>query len=525
MKQPAANRFLLSGRISYRSLKLGLGALWKLRGHAQVLEESTFLDTFDWRLYDAGTVLEAIHGRAGWRLEWRNLDETTSRDSCTLTGLPRFAADIDNPAVRKRLAQAIGVRALLPIIRLRCRRRALQIQDAEGKNLLSLQLEKDAGLTCLRQDGGEMVIPRPSPTRVKLLPLLGYTEAAEAVRTFLLVSGNLQPVARDPWFDYLQICGINPNGLRLEIARPSPNTHCAAAIKQIQLRHFEKLRLQEDGIRQDIDTEFLHDFRVAVRRTRALLRQSRGVFHARRLARFKRAFAWLGRSSGVARDLDVHLLALEQERATMPSTMQNSLPPIREQLRKERDREYRRLCRVLDSRRYRDLCQDWQMLLLEPEKLNTNLACARQPIFEFAGRRIWKTYRKARRQGLRLDVYRDSTRLHRLRKTVKKLRYLIESFHHLYPQRPMRRMISRLRSLQDNLGLLQDYQVQRRKLEEIQRSLPPTNAAPTKTHALLRHLIERLRSEDTDLRRHFAAVFKEFSAPETRAHFRALARH
>ena len=85
MKQPAANRFLLSGRISYRSLKLGLGALWKLRGHAQVLEESTFLDTFDWRLYDAGTVLEAIHGRAGWRLEWRNLDETTSRDSCTLT--------------------------------------------------------------------------------------------------------------------------------------------------------------------------------------------------------------------------------------------------------------------------------------------------------------------------------------------------------------------------------------------------------------------------------------------------------
>lgn len=523
MKQPAANSFLLSGRISYQSLKIGLREMWKLRGHAEVLEESTFLDTFDWRLYSAGTVLEAIHGHDGWRLEWRNLDETSSRDSCVLTGLPRFAVDLDNPAVRKRLAEVIGVRALLPIVRLRCRRRALQLQDAEGKNLLSLQLEKDAELICLRQGGGELAILRPSPTRVKLLPMKGYIGAAEAVRESVLASGNLRPVTGDPWFDYLQLCGINPDDPQSRIARPSPHNGCATAIKQIQLRHFEKLRLQEDGIRQDIDPEFLHDFRVAVRRTRALLRQSRGVFHARRLARFKRAFAWLGRSSGAARDLDVHLHALEQARTTLPYAMQDALAPIREQLRKERNREYQRLRRTLGSRRYRDLCHDWQALLLEPDAASANLPQARQPIVEFAGRRIWKTYRKARRQGLRLDVYRDSTRLHRLRKTVKKLRYLIESFHHLYPQRTMRHLISRLRSLQDNLGLLQDCQVQRRKLEEIQRRLPA--AALTTTHAVLRHLITHLRSEDAELRGHFAAAFKDFSAQETRAHFRTLARH
>lgn len=496
--------------------------MWKLRGHAEVLEESTFLDTFDWRLYSSGTVLEAIHGHDGWRLEWRILNETTPRDSCALTGLPRFAMDIDNPAIRKRLADVIGVRALLPIVRLRCRRRALQLQDAEGKNQLSLQLEKDAELICLRHGGGEVAIPRPSPTRVKLLPMKGYTEAAEAVRASLLASGNLLPVAVDPWFDYLKLSGINPNDLQSRIARPSPQTHCAAAIKQIQLRHFEKLRLQEEGIRQDIDTEFLHDFRVAVRRTRALLRQSRGVIHARRLARFKRAFAWLGRSSGVARDLDVHLHALDQARTTLPSTMQDALPAIREQVRKERDHEYHRLRRILGTRRYRNLCHDWQALLLEPDAGSANLPHARQTIVEFAGRRIWKTYRKARRQGLRLDVYRDSTRLHRLRKTVKKLRYLIESFHHLYPQRTMRQMISRLRSLQDILGLLQDYRVQRRKLEEIQRSLPEQTVVLTTTHAVLRHLIAHLRSEDTELRGHFAAAFKDFSAPETRTHFRAL---
>lgn len=499
--------------------------MWKLRGHAEVVEESTFLDTFDWRLFSAGTVLEAIQGHDGWRLIWRNLDETTSRDSCALTGLPRFAVDIDNPAVRKRLAQAIGVRALLPIARLRCRRRSLQLLDADDKNLLSLQLEKDAELICLRQGGCEVAIPRPSPTRVKLLPLKGYNETAELVRAALLALGSLQSVARDPWYDNLQLCGLDPNGPRSSAERPAPHTHCTAAIKQIQLRHFEKLRLQEEGILQDIDTEFLHDFRVAVRRTRALLRQSRGVFHARHLARFKRAFAWLGRSSGVARDLDVHLHALEQAHVTIPSTMRYALPPILEQLRKERDREYQRLRRVLASRRYRDLCHDWQTLLLGPDDAYAKLAHARQPIIEFAGRRIWKAYRKARRQGLRLDVYQDSARLHRLRKTVKKLRYLIESFHHLYPQRTMRLLINRLRSLQDNLGLLQDCQVQRRKFEEIQRSLPAQTGALTTTHAVLQHLIAHLRSEDTELRRQFAAAFKEFSATETRAHFRALAHH
>jgi CHAD domain-containing protein len=525
MKKPATNRFLLSGRISYRSLKLGLREMWKLRGHAEVVEESTFLDTFDWRLYSAGTVLEAIHEHDGWRLIWRNLNETTSRDSCALTGLPRFAAEIDNPAVRKRLAQVIGVRALLPLVRLRGRRRSLQLLDVEDKNLLTLQLEKDADLVCLRQGGGEVAIPRPSPTRVKLLPMRGYTEAAESVRAALLALGSLRSVERDPWYDNLELCGIDPNGPRSSAERPAPHTHSGAAIKQIQLRHFEKLKLQEEGIRQDIDTEFLHDFRVAVRRTRALLRQSRGVFHARHLVRFKRAFAWLGRSSGVARDLDVHLHALEQARTTLPFAMQEAMAPIREQLRKDRDHEYQRLHKVLGSRRYRDLCHDWQALLLGPDEAHAKLAHARQPIIEFAGRRIWKAYRKARRQGLRLDGYRDSARLHRLRKTVKKLRYLIESFHHLYPQRAMRPLIDRLRSLQENLGLLQDCQVQRRKFEEIQRNLPAQTGALTTTHAVLRHLVASLRSEDTELRRHFAAAFNEFSTTETRAHFRALAHH
>ena len=65
----------------------------------------------------------------------------------------------------------------------------------------------------------------------------------------------------------------------------------------------------EKGIIDDIDSEFLHDFRVAVRRTRSLLGQIRYVLPKRRVTRFKRDFAWLGEVTGPARDMDVYLLS------------------------------------------------------------------------------------------------------------------------------------------------------------------------------------------------------------------------
>ena len=45
-------------------------------------------------------------------------------------------------------------------------------------------------------------------------------------------------------------------------------------------RSLQTLRINEDGVRKDLDSEFLHDFRVAVRRTRSALSQIKGVFPA-----------------------------------------------------------------------------------------------------------------------------------------------------------------------------------------------------------------------------------------------------
>ena len=53
----------------------------------------------------------------------------------------------------------------------------------------------------------------------------------------------------------------------------------------------------EAGIRADWDTEFLHDFRVAIRRTRSALSQIKGVLPEDAVAHFKDEFRQLGRST------------------------------------------------------------------------------------------------------------------------------------------------------------------------------------------------------------------------------------
>ena len=62
------------------------------------------------------------------------------------------------------------------------------------------------------------------------------------------------------------------------------------------------------GTLADVDSEFLHDLRVAVRRSRALQRELRGVFPPEPLRVFRDGFRELQVLTGPTRDLDVQLL-------------------------------------------------------------------------------------------------------------------------------------------------------------------------------------------------------------------------
>src|SRR5687768_9599390 len=98
----------------------------RLAGDLQVIEEPErrlarlFLDSFDWRLYRDGLLLAfETEGNAA-RLACAERDGGVV-DLAPTEAAPRFAADLPAFRLRDRVAEALGVRALLPLVQVAAR--------------------------------------------------------------------------------------------------------------------------------------------------------------------------------------------------------------------------------------------------------------------------------------------------------------------------------------------------------------------------------------------------------------------
>src|SRR5580700_3558066 len=76
------------------------------------------------------------------------------------------------------------------------------------------------------------------------------------------------------------------------------------ALRELLARQLRTSERTEAGVRAGGDPEDLHRFRVATRRSRALIRASRPLIRDQ-LATLDRELRWLGGVSGGVRDLDV----------------------------------------------------------------------------------------------------------------------------------------------------------------------------------------------------------------------------
>src|SRR6202012_453861 len=125
------------------------------------------------------------------------------------------------------------------------------------------------------------------------------------------------------------------------------------------------------GTLADTDIEYLHDYRVAIRRTRSVLREMRGVFVASDLERVRASFKWLQEQTGPTRDLDVYLHDFDELRALAPEAMRADLEPLRELL-SARHRKARAVMEVAiasDHARmlHADMTEILEVLVLEDE--------------------------------------------------------------------------------------------------------------------------------------------------------------
>lgn len=275
-------------------------------------------------------------------------------------------------------------------------------------------------------------------------------------------------------------------------------------------------------MRTGTDTEFLHDFRVAIRRTRSALTQIKSVFPKRIVDRYKTEFAWLGQQTGPSRDLDVYLLNFDNYRDSLPAAMQADIEPLHEFLVRRQKIEHRALVKTLNSARYRRLIRNWRNFLEQPVNERTTMKNAGRPVIEVACKRIWSIYRRAIREGNAITAESPADDLHELRKTCKKLRYLMEFFQSLYPAGNIRELIQILKTLQDNLGDFQDYEVQVITLKRFSHQMVAEGLAPPDTLLAMGMLIDGLERRQQQAREEFSGRYAGFSQQDNQDRFRKL---
>ena len=301
-----------------------------------------------------------------------------------------------------------------------------------------------------------------------------------------------------------------------------PDTRADRAAIAICLSLLETIRANEDGIRRDLDSEFLHDFRVAVRRTRSALRLLKGVLPAEACSHFESEFKWLGGITSAVRDLDVYLLKLPTYRADLPEPLRQGLDPLNKYFHQHHRGEHRRLVARLKSKRYHRLLNDWEAFLVRRPSDDSPAPDAARPVVDVASERIWNAYRRVYKCGRKVVPETSAETLHALRIDCKMLRYLLEFFRSLYPPPAVAKLVDALRQLQDNLGSFNDLQVQQTSLCGFAREMSDEGLASVECLLAIGCLVEHLSQRQIGERQRFAKCWSSFATRETRQRFRRL---
>jgi len=480
-----------------------------------------YYDSADWGIHGAGWVLseEAIGGQR--TVSWRDRGSGRILASYPNRAAPRFPSELPPGPGRQQLEAVLEMRALLPVASAEGRQRSCALLDDRGKLVARLVQEQwqlsEAGWAHGEPNGDGRTL-----SRLQLIPLKGYEQVFDRLNAILDGTEGVEETQDDLYDRSLARAGRAPGDFstKLDLGL-DPGERADQALRRILARLLKTLEATEAGIAGDLDSEFLHDFRVAVRRARSALGEVRGVLPQARAEALRGELAWLGQATGPARDVDVYLLAFDDYRAALPPELRAELEPLRGFLRESKERQQAQLVTLLKSRRYGQLKADWRALAQEPPGVAAGQRAA-EPIGSLALERIAKTHRRVLRRGRKISKDSPAEHLHQLRKDCKKLRYLLEFFRRLFAGKEIQALVKRLKALQDNLGGFQDCEAQAEQLSSFGRDMVETGIMQPGTQEALAHLIQALEARQLEVRKGFARCFASFDAKPVRKRFASL---
>jgi len=472
------------------------------------LQESwTFLDAFDWRLYNSDFTL-VYNGNA---LILYTLPHGVEIARSSVSTLPRFGCDLPPGPLAETLRPILSIRALTPLAQTRIVKRSYRLLDKRKKTVARLLV-----LEAYPPEDMETIVG----AYIQIDPIRGYKKQAQKWRKKLKIAKSARQFDRF-YTDILAHEGKKPgdysNKLNLSLR---PDMRADEAVKYIFRRLLAIARANEHCIQEDIDSECLHDFRVALRKTRSLLTQTRGVFPPDVTERFRKDLRDVMSVTNELRDLDVYLLDEPRYRSLIAQTeMQDALTPVFDYLRTRRSEALERVRTEIASERYAEIITDWRTFIESPspKKPPKDAPRAAMSILTLAQARIYKRYRRMLKDGRAALASGDPKDLHALRIDGKKLRYLLEFFQSLLPPKKGRKLITLTKKLQTNLGTFNDLTVQQDYLLHIAGELPVDDATAKRALMAVGMLAEALARQRDDVQAEFGDIFARFSSAKTQA--------
>jgi CHAD domain-containing protein len=463
-------------------------------------ERRTLLDTFDGRMASAGL-----------RLEHRDdqvlvLSDRRSTVQLAAAKRPQFATELAGGPFRSRVAAATEVRALLPLRQLTARATPVRGRNGDDKVVAAATIYER-----LTDEGR----PLAAHWVVEVDALTGYDKAATRL---VAVLDGMGLRSRDG--DVFDLTGP-VDGPGRHLSSPTialdPKAPAAEGFRAVLAHLAEAIKLNVPGTIDNVDPEFLHDLRVAVRRTRSVLSNAGRVLPADVRTRARESFGWLGASTGDARDLDVYELEWSDYTRQLP---QDALEPVRAHLAALRHEAHEQLADLLRSEQTAELLAWWSGWLSAGSNDDDLPDRAVAPMREVVEARIVAAQRQLLTAGRAITASTPAPLVHELRKDAKRLRYLLECFGGLYAPTARKAFVSRLKALQDNLGMHQDADVHVTHLRRIVAEL--ADSLPVDSFLAAGQLVEQLEQRRAATRAEFAARFADYDSKATRRALREL---
>ena len=472
------------------------------------------LDTFDGLLHGAGLRL--------------TLHEDGPRRTVALTGAgvvgvqtavpdrPVWPDDLPAGPLRARVAAVVDVRALRPVLSITATARDAVRFDGRRKEVVRATVLEAVTI-------GPDRLTVPGTPLVEVLALAGYPKPAADLEGALARHGAHR-LADDLVDVAAALAGVDLAGysssptVTLDANMSALDGWCAVLANLTATA-----RINWDGTLAQIDTEFLHELRVAVRRSRSILNHGSGVVPADVLAWSSETFAEIGAATGPARDFDVQLLSWPDHVRRLGAAAAADLEPVHELLVERHVAAHALLDAELAAPATLATLDAWAAWLADPAHPGDRESAplAEQPLGAVVAKRIRKAHRRIIDDGRQIGATSPAESLHDLRKQAKKLRYLLECFASLLPAAERKQFVRALKVLQDNLGEHQDAAVHADELRAVGEEVHAAGV-PAGTMFALGELRAQVDAQRAVARAEFAERFAEFDTAETRQALRAM---